>query len=97
MLWPCSSEIDDGFSLAGQYAGRVPNTDVYDLKDCCKETVRHSILLLWQVNEQLGIRQPQTANSRISQLTDWSTCRCHSKLYIRYMLLENKKMFVDMY
>ena len=22
MLWPCSSEIDDGLSLAGQYAGR---------------------------------------------------------------------------
>jgi len=26
MLWPCSSEIDDGLSMAGQYAGR----DVHD-------------------------------------------------------------------
>ena len=25
MLWPCSSEIDDGLSLAGQYAGRGLN------------------------------------------------------------------------
>ena len=23
MLWPCLSEIDDGLSLAGQYAGRA--------------------------------------------------------------------------
>ena len=27
MLWPCSSEIDDGLSLARQYAGRGSITE----------------------------------------------------------------------
>ena len=31
MLWPCSSEIDDGLSLARQYAGRVDAPSCWNL------------------------------------------------------------------